>query len=158
MLSRFRNGPPPKTLQPLSEHHLADEPPLLVTSAERVRVSVYVCVGVFIKLHITARSGPDILGIYRSSQCVCVCVCYCSSQHQPIGPQPYSVKDTVRLTVRYKHCQIKKVGYAPKTIYWSPPKDLSSCQQQLQKYMYTRVGESTRYRAINSSPSAEKRR
>ena len=39
-----------------------------------VCVCVCVCVCVFIKLHITAQSGPVILVILCHSQCVCVCV------------------------------------------------------------------------------------
>ena len=36
-----------------------------------------VCVCVFIKLHITAQSGPVILVIICHFHCVCVCVCVC---------------------------------------------------------------------------------
>ena len=38
---------------------------------------ILVCVCVFIKLHITAQSGPVILVIICHSHCVCVCVCVC---------------------------------------------------------------------------------
>ena len=46
-----------------------------------VCVFVCVCVCVFIKLHITAQSGPVIYSFYATAcnppGCVCVCVCVC---------------------------------------------------------------------------------
>ena len=44
----------------------------------RQRGCVYVCVCVFIKLHIVAQSGPVFYSFYATA-CVCVCVCVFSS-------------------------------------------------------------------------------